>query len=52
MDKVRQIGTVIQLAGSAVSIWGIALYSPRAAVIFGGVILTLYGIALERDSAQ
>lgn len=52
MNQIKQISTAIQLLGAITFTGGIALYSQRAAVICGGVILTLFGIALERDSAQ
>lgn len=50
--NTKQLSTIIQLFGALTFCAGIALYSQRAAVICGGVILTLFGIALERDSAQ
>jgi hypothetical protein len=50
--NTKQVSTIIQLLGAMIFVTGIATYSQRAAVICGGVILTLFGIALERDSAQ
>jgi hypothetical protein len=49
--NTRQLGTIIQLLGALTFCAGVSLYSERAAVLCGGVILTLFGIALERGSA-
>jgi hypothetical protein len=50
--NMKQMSTIIQLLGALTFCAGIALYSERAAIVCGGVILTLFGIALERGSAQ
>ncbi len=49
--KLKQItSTVMQGIGAVITVGGISLYSARLAVLCGGVILTLFGIALERDA--
>ena len=49
--KVKQlISTMMQGLGAVITIVGISLYSTSLAVLCGGVILTLFGIALERDA--
>ncbi len=52
MKKINLMSTIIQLLGAIIFTGGIALYSRPAAVICGGVILTLFGIALERSGAE
>jgi hypothetical protein len=50
MSTKKIISTAMQIMGATILIGGISLYSTRLAVLCGGVILTLFGIALERDA--
>ncbi len=50
MSKKKLISTMMQIIGATIVVGGISLYSTRLAVLCGGVILTLFGIALERDA--
>ncbi len=50
MKPLKIISTVLQVLGASVIVWGVALYSASLAILCAGVILTLFGIALERDA--
>jgi len=44
----KYIGSIIQLIGAGVLIYAASLFSVIAAVSLGGILLLLFGIALER----
>jgi len=50
MKTGNYLSTIFQTIGAVITIGGLYLYSPRLAVLCGGIILTLFGIALERGA--
>ena len=46
----KHLSSIVQCVGALTFCVGVALYSERLAILCGGVILTLFGIALERDA--
>lgn len=45
------MGTLLQVAGAVALVVGIGLLSVPVAVIVGGVVVMLFGVAMERDDA-
>lgn len=45
------MGTLLQVAGAVALVVGIGLLSVPAAVVVGGLVVMLFGVAMERDDA-
>lgn len=45
------MGAVLQVAGAVALVIGIGLLSVPAAVIVGGIVVLMFGVAMERDDA-
>lgn len=47
-----KLANILQVAGALLITAGIALFSIAIAVIVGGVFSLLFGVAMERNSAE